>query len=232
MVPPVMLRFDAVQAAAAAMADQIQAGQTAQAQFGLGVWTFDTGTDAQPSPLHQLYPETGESGADLAAARLAISGNAPPITANRGSTEFPAALAALADQLTPGGDGGSAAQPRKALLIVTDGIQDYGNRQVGDTMGPMDSPAAQAACAAVKARGIRVMVLYTAYAPMPNNPFYMFQIDRFLKNPPTPNAVVRALQTCASAPGDVVEADTPEQISQGLQRLLELAAAGREAGKG
>ena len=99
-------------------------------------------------------------------------------------------------------------------------------------MGPMDNPAARAACAAIKARGIRVMVLYTAYAPMPNNPFYVQQIERFLKSPPTPNAVVRALQGCATAPGDVVVADTPDQISRGLQHLLKIAASGRDAGGG
>lgn len=227
--PPPTLRFDAVQAAAAAMVNRMQAGQTASGQLGLGVWTFDSGTDTSPSPLHQLYPEAGESGSDFAAARHAITHNSPPITFNTGFTDFPGALSALAEQLTPGGDGSLATHPRKALLIVTDGIQDYDGRQKGDTIGPMDNPAARAACAAVKAQGIRVMVLYTTYAPMPNNPFYMYQIDPFLKNPPVPNSVVRALQGCASAPGDVVEADTPKQISRGLQHLLEMAASGRDA---
>jgi hypothetical protein len=225
--PPPTLRFDAVQAAAAAMVNRMRVGQTAPGQFGLGVWTFYSSTDT--SPLHQLYPEAGESGSDLAAARQALTHNTPPITINRGFTDFPGALSALGEQLTPGGDGSQATHPRKALLIVTDGIQDYDSRRKGDTMGPMDNAAARAACAAVKAHGIRVMVLYTTYAPMPNNPFYMYQIDPFLRNTTAPNSVVRALQACASTPGDVVEVDTPKQISRGLQHLLEMAASGRNA---
>jgi hypothetical protein len=230
LVPAPVLRFDAVQAAAATMVTRIQAGETVSRHFRLGVWGFNSGTDTSPSPLHRLYPQSGESGSDLAAARQAIMHNAPPITVNNGFTDFPGALSALGEQLAPGGDGRVAAHPRKALVIVTDGIQDYGDRQVGDTLGPMDNPAARAACAAVKARFIRVLVLYTAYAPMANNPFYVHQIEPFLKNPPAPNTVVRALQGCASAPGDVVEADTPDQVSRGLQHLLEMAASGRDAG--
>jgi Flp pilus assembly protein TadG len=211
------LRFDVVQAATANVISTMESSELIANQFGLGVFEFN-------GSLTQVYPAVGtEASSDLADGLTAVQAITTPVVVNNGDTDFPDSMTTLAGVLTKGGDGSSSASPRKNLFIVTDGIQDYGSRTVGGTMGPFSTAAALNACDTIKSMGIAIYVLYTPYTPLPYNPFYASNIAQFVNTPPTPNKIVQALQACATSPTDFFEADLPSQVTTGLQTLLQSA---------
>jgi Flp pilus assembly protein TadG len=211
------LRFDVVQQATANVISTMETSNVIPNQFGLSVFEFN-------SSLVQVYPSVGtEASTDLADGETAVKNIVTPVVVNNGDTDFPDSMTTLSTTLTKGGDGSSSTNPRKNLFIVTDGIQDYGSRTVGGTMGPMGTAAAVNACNTIKSMGITIYVLYTPYTPLPYNPFYASNIAQFVNTPPTPNSIVQALQACASSPTDFFEADIPSQVTTGLQTLLQSA---------
>ena len=211
------LRFDVVQQATANVISTMETSNVIPNQFGLSVFEFN-------SSLTQVYPTPGtESSTDLSDGEIAVTNVTTPVVVNNGDTDFPDSMTTLSTILTKGGDGSNAANPRKNLFIVTDGIQDYGSRTVGSTMGPFGTTAAVNACNTIKSMGITIYVLYTPYTPLPYNPFYASNIAQFVTTPPTPNKIVQALQACASTPTDFFEADLPSQVTTGLQTLLQSA---------
>lgn len=210
------LRFDVVQSAVAQVISTMESSEVIADQFGLGVFMFN-------SALTQVYPGSGEASTDLTDGATAVQNITTPVVVNNGDTNFPGAMTSLTSILTASGDGSTSATPRKNLFIVTDGIQDYGSRVVGDTEGPFSNTSAVAACNAIKAMGIAIYVLYTPYTPLPYNPYYASNINQFVTTPPTPNKISQALQACASTPANFFEADVPSQITTGLQQLLKAA---------
>jgi hypothetical protein len=211
------LRFDVVQAATANVISTMETSELVANQFGLGVFEFN-------NSLTQVYPGSGtEASTDLASGLNAVEAITTPVVVNNGDTDFPDSMTTLAGILTAAGDGSSPTSPRKNLFIVTDGIQDYGSRTVGGTMGPFSTAAAVNACTQIKSMGIAIYVLYTPYTPLPYNPFYASNIAQFVDTPPTPNKIVQALQACATSPTDFFEADLPSQVTTGLQTLLQSA---------
>jgi hypothetical protein len=210
------LRFDVVQDAAAVVVQQMINDEVMPNQFGLGVFEFN-------SALQQIYPTSGDSSTDLASGETAVTKITTPTVPNGGNTDFPDSLTSLTNLIGKGGDGSSPSSPRKNVFIVTDGLQDYSGRTVGDTMGPFSNSAAQAACTALKSNGVSIYILYTPYTALPFNPFYQSNINQFVASPPTPNQIVQALDACASSPNNVYEADIPAQIVAGLTQLLQAA---------
>jgi Flp pilus assembly protein TadG len=210
------LRFDVVQDAAGVVVQQMINDEVLPQQFGLGVFEFN-------GALQQIYPTSGDSSTDLASGETAVNQITTPTVPNGGNTDFPDSLTSLTNLIGKGGDGSSTSSPRKNVFIVTDGLQDYAGRAVGDTMGPFSNSAAQAACTALKSNGVSIYILYTPYTALPFNPFYQSNINQFVASPPTPNQIVQALDACASSPNDVYEADIPAQIVAGLTQLLQAA---------
>jgi len=208
------LRFDVVQAAAANVVSTMISNEILTNQFQLGAFTFN-------SSLVRVWPaspSSAEASTDLAGGATAIASIPPYVGPNGGNTNFPGSMTSLASIMTNAGDGSSSSSPRKTLFIVTDGIQDYGSRSLGSSLGPMNDSAATAACNAIKAKGIGIYVLYTPYVPLPYNPYYVGNIAQYVSG--TPNAITRALQSCASAPSFFYEADIPSQVTSGLLSLV------------
>lgn len=218
------LRFDVVQSAASNVIQTMAADEAFAGQFGVAIYTFGSGAHL----LTKYYPSSGEAGTDLstdsAGAQTAAAGITTPVVANDGDTDFPDALVSLyTNNLTAAGDGSSAASPKKALFVVTDGILDYTPTGGSRSLGPFNNTATVNACNHVKAMGINLYVLYTPYTPLPYNPFYVSNIAQYVNNPPTPNDIIQALQACASSPSNYYEADIPSQITTGLNVLLQAA---------
>ncbi len=75
---------------------------------------------------------------------------------------MPYALSATTAAIPASGDGLTAASPKRILFIITDGVADYydgsGNR-VLESLNPTQ-------CAALKAKGVEVLTLYTTYIPL------------------------------------------------------------------
>jgi Flp pilus assembly protein TadG len=114
-------------------------------------------------------------------------------------------------------------KPQEVLFIVTDALDDEGSPR---TYPPMDWNGTN--CAAIKARGIRIAVLYTTYVPFPG--WYVSNVQPNLptglppKLPPTTpvgsDPMALAAQQCAS-PGLYYEVNTDGDISAALQALFE-----------
>ncbi len=207
------LRFDVVQTAAALVAQEMNDYEVFANQFQLGAYQFN-------SNLQRVWPLSGDADPDLLKVKQEITDITTPSVPNGGNTDFPDSLNALNAIIGKGGDGSSPSSPRKNVFIVTDGLQDYSGRTVGDTMGPFSNNAAQAACTSMKSNGVSIYILYTPYTALPFNPFYQGNIAQFVNSPPTPNQILQAINACASSPTDVYEADIPSQITAGLVKLL------------
>ncbi len=73
-----------------------------------------------------------------------------------------------------------------------------------------------AKCATIKARGIRIAVLYTEYLPLPNDSYYQGHVASFQSN------IAPSLQSCAS-PGLYTMVTTGGDISAALATLFQYA---------
>jgi Flp pilus assembly protein TadG len=116
--------------------------------------------------------------------------------------------------------------PQEVLFIVTDGLNDMTPTR---TFSPMDWSNAN--CAAIKARGIRIAVLYTTYEPL-NESFYLNNVVPALAafsglpvGLPAGTAtgsdpMALAAQQCAST-GLYYQVSTDGDISAALQALFE-----------
>jgi Flp pilus assembly protein TadG len=126
---------------------------------------------------------------------------------------------------TPGGGTNNAGdKPQEVLFIVTDGMNDMTPTR---TYAPMDWSGDN--CAAIKARGVRIAVLYTTYEPL-NESWYLNQVVPAMPKglPPklpsgTPvgsDPMALAAQQCAST-GLYYEVSTDGDISAALQALFQ-----------
>jgi hypothetical protein len=73
-------------------------------------------------------------------------------------------------------------------------------------------------CKAMKDRGIKVAVLYTAYLPLPTNSFYNDWVAPIAPTIPT------KLQACAS-PGLYFQVSVSGGIDQAMQQMFQAAVA-------
>jgi hypothetical protein len=110
------------------------------------------------------------------------------------------------------------------LFIVTDGLNDQGSPR---TYPPIDWSGSD--CSAIKARGIRIAVLYTEYIAGSGGAFFTNDVKLGLPTgipsglpPATPNPgdpMALAAQQCAST-GLYYEVTTNGDISSALQTLF------------
>ena len=130
-------------------------------------------------------------------------------------------MKSLAQESTAAGNGSSTASRKKALIIVTDGLVDYGSRTTPTSKGPINP----ADCAAMKALGYNVYVLYTTYITTPANlvlPFDNIELLDFINGTKSP-AMAPSLQACASAPTNFAEASDPAAIDAAMTQMLQAA---------
>ena len=236
----ITLRFDlvknAVNRAIAAMQEDSFAGLN---NLRIGVFTFDT-------DLHAIYPAPGSCGArgslacqagDDWAVALGSVGTAPnqpdmpdagiqPFAGrNGGATDLPTALRTLIHaDLGNAGDAMTAQSPAKALILVTDGLDDHfeGGRR---TLGAIDP----ALCQGYKEKGYRVFVLYTPYYPLMNG-FYLALVSKVAEGK-GPGSLAYNLRQCATDPQRDFIAASPADaasISDGLYSLLMRALSLRD----
>jgi Flp pilus assembly protein TadG len=114
---------------------------------------------------------------------------APPgsLSVPEPNTNFGAAMTALAAGMScPGssgtyipcpGDGATSTAPQEFLFIITDGLEDFCPGSTGATVtvgcsGRTIQPIQASECAALKAQGVQILVLYVQYYPLDQNPYY------------------------------------------------------------
>jgi hypothetical protein len=213
----VQLRFDVVQSAVAAAIGEMITLELIPSQFGVGIYTF--GTPA-PNVLTKIYPANQTSSTDLTDGMTAAAAIRSPVVIDVANTDFPTAMAQLAQASPAAGDGSSTTSPKRALIIVTDGLADYGSRTIPTSEGPINP----ANCAAMKALGYNVYVLYTTYITTPTNLILVNNtaLLPYINGTASP-AMVTSLQSCASAPTNYAEASDPAAIASAMTQLLKAA---------
>ncbi|WP_137679295.1 TadE/TadG family type IV pilus assembly protein [Aurantiacibacter suaedae] len=110
------------------------------------------------------------------------------------------------------GNGAPGNTPQKILFLITDGMLDQPDG--GRVMGPMrdDANKELAKCSALKARGIKIAILYTQYLPesLVGDGWSQTNVAPWLPPPPAPypagnagssDKILTALEKCAS-PGN------------------------------
>lgn len=152
------------------------------------------------------------------------------------ATEFTNMLTKMKAIIPTAGTGSPGAEPQKILFIISDGMLDQpssGSRY----FGPLRN-SELAECTAIKAKGIKIAILYTQYLPesLAGNNWSQNNVAKFLPPPPAPytstqagtsDQVLTALKSCASlgtngAPlVQTVTAD--DNITTALQQLFSTA---------
>jgi len=151
-------------------------------------------------------------------------------------TEMTNMLTTMNGIIPTAGTGAPGATPQKLLFIVTDGMLDQPNGG-GRYFGALRA-SDLATCTAIKARGVKIAILYTQYLPesLAGDSWSQSNVAPLLPAPPPPYAtgnagksdqVLTALQSCAS-PGvtgtplvQTVTADA--NITTALQQLFATA---------
>ena len=140
-------------------------------------------------------------------------------TANSdGDTNYDAAMQGITALMPTPGNGTNKAgdTPQEILFIVTDGVEDEivsgGSRQELTMTGTKDY------CTPLKAKGIKIAVLYTEYFPLPTNSWYNSNIASFQPS------IGTQLESCASS-GLYYEVGMGQDISAALSELFQLAVS-------
>jgi Flp pilus assembly protein TadG len=106
---------------------------------------------------------------------------------------------------------------QEVLFIVTDGVEDEGNRtiQAINDLGsaPKGNSSGTNWCTTIKSRGVKIAILYTDYLAVPSNSFYVSNVA------PIQSDIGPALQACAS-PGLFYDAAIGSDLGAALSALF------------
>jgi Flp pilus assembly protein TadG len=200
----VQLRITVLQSAVGNLISTLT-GLDTDNRFRLGLYSFNM----QLNTVYALSP-------DVAGALTSITGIAPDVNfcSNDQScpeTYFSKSMAQLTALALPAPQQANMV-PQRFLFIVGDGVYDQyvsNQRQIG-AFNPVD-------CAALKAQGVSILVLYTPYAaPVPTNAYYVQHIQ------PISDQIEPNLQACASSPSYYFVANDATDINTKLQTMLQL----------
>ena len=196
----VQLRLDVLRAAVGNMITTIASLDT-QNTLRLGLYTF-------AQTFNQIFPLSGAI-TDASGALAQIAPDVNDCSSNCPETYFDNAMGSVASITGVSGDGGSASTSQKFVFVVTDGLVDQytGNSRVISPIGLQN-------CAAMKAKGVTVLVLYTPYLPLPTNAFYNQYVA------PIQAQIGPSLQACASTPALFYQASNASDIDAALQQML------------
>ena len=205
----VTLRLDVLRSAVGNLITNI-AALNKQAAFRLGMTTF-------AQAFSQIYPMSGNiSGANAALA--AISPDVNMCTSNCPETYFSGAMASLGTIIGTSGNGSSQVKSQKFLFIVSDGLVDQ-YTGVARVIGPINPSD----CAAIKAQGVQILTLYTPYSELPNNGFWVDNVEPYQEpwgSQQQPDLIQQAMSACATTPSLAYVATNSAQIDAQLQTML------------
>jgi Flp pilus assembly protein TadG len=217
----VTLRIDVLkQAAQNLMATAQNSASTNNAAYRAAIYTFDQGFNTIAPLTSTLTPDPRYPGADVKTQagniQLELVYQNNWLTSsnknNDADTDFTNAMTSINKIMpNPGsGTGMTNDQPQEVLFFVTDGVNEVvSGARVPSAMDPTQ-------CAAIKARGIRIAVLYTEYLPLPNDSYYQGHVSSFQ------SSIGPSLQSCAS-PGLYSVVTTGGDISAALATLFQSA---------
>ena len=221
------MRFDLVQSATQTAIQQMESLEQVSGQLSLGIFAFG-GVSITTGYLNTVFAEapidtttngvtTKNAGAN--AAITAMQTLAPPVTLDVANTNIGVALTDTLAITGQAGTGSTSASPKKSLILVSDGLEDDTEPQsIPSTEGPIKPSV----CSNMKLAGYTVYVLYTPLNPaavyLPNNT----ALQPFITGATTPS-ILSALQSCATAASDVIQATSSSDIQAGMVALINQA---------
>ena len=230
----VTMRIDVVRSATQQLMDTANTTQIVPNQFRAGIYTF--GASAATAGLTKIFPLSSSlSSAKTAAASIDLMTVPYQNYASDTDTNFDTVLPAINSIIATPGDGSSPSAPQKVLFFVSDGVADANTAtclqptsagqdpQTGQAYTRCQEPLDVSWCSSIKARGIKIAVLYTTYLALPTNGWYMSWIDPFNKGPYAPSVnsqIASNMQSCAS-PGFYFEVSPTDGIAQAMTALFE-----------
>ena len=130
------------------------------------------------------------------------------------ATNYDNALSSInATMPTPGnGTNVPGDKPQEVLFFVTDGVEDEQN--LVRLIQPVNGNNGTNYCTQIKARGIKIAILYTEYLPVPTNAFYESSVAPFQPN------IGTYLQACAS-PNLYYDAAIGSNLGTALSQLFQ-----------
>ena len=146
-------------------------------------------------------------------------------------TDIAGALTTLNGSMpTPGlGSNASGDTPQEVIFLVTDGFEDKISASCPNASFAGNSrcqqPLDTSICTTIKARGIKIAILYTEYLQLksPNVPvtdgWYMSWVDTYDEPTSSTGTIAKNLQSCAS-PGFFSDVQTGGNITQALTDLF------------
>ncbi|WP_035646755.1 TadE/TadG family type IV pilus assembly protein [Bradyrhizobium sp. ORS 285] len=216
----VTMRIDVVRSATQSLTDTATASQVVSNQYRMAVYSL--GSDCGSlglttvASLSSSMSSVKSSVGSLDLMTIPYSGYN-----NDQCTDFDGAMSAMSGVIPTQGDG-SSTSPQKWLFFVSDGVADYNYpttcSKTTVSGGRCQEPLNTATCTALKARGIKIAVLYTTYLAITNNSWYTTYIA------PWRNDIGTVMKSCAS-PGYYYEVDSSGSIGAALTALFQQAIA-------
>ena len=214
----IQLRIDAVQNAVANLINTAVTDTKVANQYRVGLYPFVV----QAQSLYDISNNLGSAlTANAGLANLLDQGDSTK-TMQAGGTDFSNVLQTINGKINSVGDGSTITSTKPFIFLVTDGMQNA-QRYYNSTgfTGSTPSTIDPAKCAALKARGVVVSVLYIPYLTLPANdlnPANLWNNETGVTNTAIPT-LGPALQTCAS-PGFFYTANTPQDITASMNAMF------------
>ncbi|WP_257166067.1 TadE/TadG family type IV pilus assembly protein [Bradyrhizobium sp. SRS-191] len=216
----VTMRIDVVRSATQSLTDTATASQVVSNQYRMAVYSL--GSDCGSlglttvASLSSSMSSVKSSVGSLDLMTIPYSGYN-----NDQCSDFDGAMSSMSGVIPAQGDG-SSTSPQKWLFFVSDGVADYNYpttcSKTTVSGGRCQEPLNTATCTALKARGIKIAVLYTTYLAITNNSWYTTYIA------PWRNDIGTVMKSCAS-PGYYYEVDSSGSIGAALTALFQQAIA-------
>jgi Flp pilus assembly protein TadG len=225
----VQLRADVSVSATKKVLDLITAADPTHSNIKVGLYSI--GSDA----TEVLAPTTSMTTAEQTL-------NSPDLTSETSepTTHFETSLGNLTNMVGEAGDGSTSNNPRKLVLILTDGVQSERVWVNGtEAQHALTSPLNPGWCSGLKTAGATVGMLYTQYLPMTWDGGYNRTVGQSMRSSDftsewggtiredVDSSITRldyipyALQDCASSSELFISAAAPSDIENGLSSLFD-----------
>ncbi|MDX2259293.1 MAG: pilus assembly protein TadG-related protein [Hyphomicrobiaceae bacterium] len=139
-----------------------------------------------------------------------------------GATHFNQIIDEFVRRVGHGGDGATASEPMKLVILATDGVRDPGRFWVTEVDARKDvGPFDMSFCTTLKQRGVDVGIIHTPYLPMPYDWGYeatLGQASQIGRPGTRADDVPIVLKDCAGPL--YVRADEPEAIQSAFSNLF------------
>ena len=211
----VQMRIDVVRQATQKLTDTAKNVRKYQSQFRMAVYSFgEAATSIGLTSIAKLSSDMNKIKTSTAALDLMTIPYQNYDSDQQ--TSFDNTLVALEAKIPNPGSGLGGAEPQKGVFFVSDGVGDSYKPTTctkKTTGGRCQEPIDPKFCQRIKARGVKIAVLYTTYLPLPANAWYNSWIKPFQSE------IATRMEECAT-PGLYFEVSPSEGIAEAMDALF------------